>query len=123
MQNLEQIRAKNALARVTGAGPTSVRKQRGEGDSISGYPSLIINNGLLATLSFSLEKERQHLRIADAIAFHLFDRKIVRSPGGTQNAASLRNELAEADSLVLRRATDEALAFLSYLKRFAKASD
>ena len=112
-QNLEQVRAKHALERASDA-----RKQNNEGDCLSGYPSLIINNGLLATLAFSLDKKKQHLRVADAVAFHLHHLGVVVQ--STPSAAGLRDLLVKTDSHKLRRATAEALAFLAYLKRFAK---
>ena|SRR5213592_2899201 len=112
-QNLEQIRAKHALDHAT-----EVKKRENEGDCLSGYPSLIVNNGLLATLAFSLDKEKQHLRVANAVAYHLHHLGVVsqNAPG----ASALRDALVKADSHALRRATAEALAFLAYLKRFAK---
>lgn len=125
MENLEQRRAKNALARTQ-----ACRRQQGEGDCLSGYPGLIINNGLLACLAYSLEKEGQHQRVADAIAYHLDAMAICERIGGGQADASWllqylsgrvngpRNQPATAHTL--RRATDEALAFLGYLKRFVK---
>ena len=115
-QNLEQVRAKHALDRAP-----IVRKQNSEGDCLSGYPSLIINNGLLATLAFSLDKEKQHVRVADAVAYHLHNLGTVPQTGnGNPNALTLRDALTKADSQTLRRATGEALAYLAYLKRFAK---
>ncbi len=108
--NIEQIRAKNAL------GATNAKKQDGEGDNLSGYPSLIMNNGLIATIAFSIYKEKQHQRIADAIASHLNDRKIVSA----NNAVSLRDALCKCSASTLQRATHEALQFLSYLKRFQR---
>ena len=105
--HLDQIRARNALARG------DVREEDG-GDQLSGYPSLVINNGLIATLAFSLEKGGQHARIADAIAAHLKDLGIIPSDGGE----ALRDALCHGTSFTLCRATREALAFLAYLKRF-----
>jgi CRISPR/Cas system CMR-associated protein Cmr5 small subunit len=125
MENIEQRRAANALTRANDS-----RKRQGEGDCLSGYPGLIINNGLLASLAFSLEKEGQHRRVANAIAFHLHEMEICeRFGGGHADAAWLLRHLSgRADgggggpvtAHTLRRATDEALAFLGYLKRFVK---
>ena len=112
-QNLEQVRAKHALEKAPDA-----KKQANEGDCLSGYPSLIINNGLLATLAFSLDKEKQHLRVGNAVAYHLHHLGVVVQ--SAPDAAALRDALVKADSYKLRRATAEALAFLAYLKRFAK---
>jgi len=137
MQNLEQFRAHNALDRAP-----VCRKASGDGDCLSGFPSLIVNNGLLAALAYSIEKStktdgsldrrKQWINIAESIAFHLHEMQIARRPGSRTDALWLRSFLAgctpdtqnrDADSFVLRRATDEALAFLTYLKRFAKSAD
>jgi CRISPR type III-B/RAMP module-associated protein Cmr5 len=115
-QNLEQRRAAHADKKAS-----DCAKLDKEGDCLSGYPSLIINNGLLATLAFSMEKKKQHLRVADAIAWHLHEMGITTSSKGeTPNAQTLKKGLTEADSQILRRATDEALSFLAYLKRFVR---
>jgi len=116
-QNLEQIRATHADDRAN-----DCRKKDGEGDCLSGYPSLIITNGILSALAFSIEKKGQHGRVADALAYHLNRLGTVPQRGEGQPAAkSLRDALMRSDSITLRRATDESLAFLSYLKRFAKS--
>ena len=112
--NIEQIRAKNALSDT--AAKAKRNKDEGEGDALSGYPSLIINNGLLSTIAFAVYKEGHHARIADAIAYHLNDQKIISATGAT----NLRTALVNCESSALRRATSETLAFLSYLKRFHK---
>jgi len=115
-QNLEQVRARHAVDCAA-----DVKKQSSEGDCLSGYPSLVVNNGLLATLAFSLDKEKQHVRVANAVAYHLHKLGTVPQSGnGVPNANTLRDALVKADSQTLRRATGEALAFLAYLKRFAK---
>jgi CRISPR-associated protein Cmr5 len=112
--NIEQIRAKNALGEIA----KKARKQDNEGDNLSGYPSLIVNNGLLATLAFSLDKGKQHERIANAIAYHLSDLSIVKANG----AKSLLDHLCEGKAATLQRATREALQFLGYLKRFQRGN-
>lgn len=118
-QNLEQIRASHADAKAA-----FCRKRPDEGDCLSGYPSLIINNGLLAALAFSIEKGKQHQRVADAVGYHLHHLRTVWQTGpDAPNAKTLRDALMGCDSFKLRHATDEAIAFLSYLKRFAKSSD
>lgn len=116
MKNLDQIRASNALAMADNLTNTE------GGDALSGYPSLIIGNGLLATLAFSLDKKKQHLAIASAIAYHLANlaegENLVAPEQPT--AEGLRKKLTASDADHLRRCTSEALAFLSYLKRFAR---
>lgn len=114
LTNIEQIRARNALSGV--AARVKRDKDAGEGDALSGYPSLIINNGLLATIAYAVYKGEAHSRIADAIAYHLNDRKIITA----NDAGGLRKALTECETGTLRRATSETLSFLSYLKRFHK---
>ncbi len=130
MQNLEQIRARNALACSLNCPPEQAqrdaRKRQGEGDALAGYPSLITNNGLLATVAFSVQKGDQMERIANAVAYHLSNlsddqQRSNLLQGQPDNAHGLLTKLSAADSdaLLLQRCTAEALAFLAYLKRFA----
>lgn len=109
--NIDQIRAANALS------STGVMKEHDEGDNLSGYPSLIINNGLIAAIAFSVDKGGQHERIASAIAKHLKNRSILSS----DSAEGLRDSLCAASSSTLRLATSESLEFLAYLKRFHRS--
>jgi CRISPR type III-B/RAMP module-associated protein Cmr5 len=129
MNNLEQIRARNALVCSVKCPPDSPQRnvlaRKNEGDALSGYPSLIINNGLLATLAYSLQQRdkpnEQPLRIANALGYHLgnlVDGENMVAPKQA-TGEGLRDKLTESDSYHLQRCTTEALAFLSYLKRFA----
>lgn len=111
--NIDQVRAKNALSEKAAA----IKKLESEGDALSGFPSLIINNGLIACIAYSIDKEKQYLRIADALAYHLNERQILTC----NNALSLRNALCNADTPTLQRATHESLEFLAYLKRFQRS--
>jgi CRISPR-associated protein Cmr5 len=115
--NLEQVRAKNAHNAVTGG-----LQGRGveNGDAISGFPALIVNNGLLATLAFSISKKDKggYKEICDAIAKHLETVGLLSGKPATREG--LRDLLVSQDSAALRRCTAEALAYLNYLKRFAK---
>lgn len=121
MQNLEQIRARNALARAA-----EVRARQGEGNALPGYPSLIINNGLLATIAFSIHKEDQMRRIADAIGYHLSNlgdgaqrRNLLHDCSADADGILNRLSAATADASLLQQCTAEALSYLAYLKRFA----
>ena len=117
MKNLDQIRASNALARTP---PLANKEGR---SALSGYPSLVIGNGLLATLAFSLDKGNKHLEIGNAVAHHLANlaegENLVEPEQPT--AEGLRKKLTASDADHLRRCTSEALAFLSFLKRFARS--
>lgn len=119
MKTLAQKRAANALeaSKVRGMG----LGQKG-GDALSGFPMLIRTNGLLAAAAFAIElnargqpKQPGARLIMDAVAKHLASVEICKAT----DARDLVEELAKAeDPSQLRRATAEALAFLSYLKRF-----
>jgi CRISPR-associated protein Cmr5 len=116
MKTLDQIRATNALAHAE-----ALRNAEG-GNALSGYPSLVISNGLLATLAYSLDKKGKHLSIANAIANHLANLGDGQSllERNQTTAQGLRDNLAASDADHLRRCTAEALAFLAFLKRFAR---
>lgn len=127
MKNIEQCRAANALTQAY------LCRKREHGDCLPRYPGLIINNGLIATLAFAIEKSigerNQWWHVSTAIAKHLQSLNIVKNKQshGTENQPDtnadslLKTLINDADSLLLRRATDEAIAYLGYLKRFAKA--
>ncbi len=118
MQNLDQIRAAAANELCTNAPFTR--------SNIAGFPSLIMNNGLLAATAFAIESEREARAgisaAVDGMARHLANpiHGITALRGVTTAAALIRALSAQATSLDLQRATAEALAFLSYVKRFAK---
>jgi CRISPR/Cas system CMR-associated protein Cmr5 small subunit len=121
MKTLAQIRAANALKWKD----TRFGGQKG-GDVVSGFPTLVRTDGLLAAAAFALEwkdKEkglRKHegaFEVVRAVADHLSSPGVAICQATEPDA--LVEELAQAaDASQLRRATAEALAFLSYLKRF-----
>jgi len=120
-QNLEQLRAAHALSKAAALNRQDTRK----------LPALILNNGFLAAAAFTLDSAaRNGMRdVVVAIGQHLHQRgHLHREPVGADNnerVKSLLGELSGKSSLDLQRATDEALAYLGYLKRFAakRASD
>lgn len=115
--NIDQVRAKNALSEKG----NSAKKQGSEGDALSGFPSLIINNGLIATVAYALDKKNQHERIVDAICYHLAHLPDESLLGDYPvNAKGLRDCLCSGDSTLLKRCTHESLEFLAYLKRFQR---
>lgn len=114
MQNLEQLRAAAAL------GPAKNLDR----SAISKLPALIISNGLLATAAFCIAEgggdNKKDMKLAlDATAAHLAARQIIGQQNNT--ARGIIEDLSSPgrDAIHLQRATAEALAFLSYLKRFA----
>ncbi len=119
MRTLAQIRAANAILAAKRPG---IGSGQGGGNSLSGFPMIIKTDGLLAAAAFAVElnskgqpKQKGARLVLDEVAKHLCSVKIIKAT----TADALVNELATAaDASQLRRATAEALAFLSYLKRF-----
>ncbi len=116
MKNLEQIRAAAALEPARDLDKSAVNK----------LPALILRNGLLATIAFcaseSSGENRSHMaRALLATARHLASRGMV-----SQNYQELKDfarDLSRQSSQNLQHATAEALAFIAYLRRFAKKSE
>jgi len=115
MQNLDQLRAAHALNAAADTDKSSVAK----------LPGKILTNGLLATLAFACEDGKPNRAAmhaaANALATHLA--KIIPELAGSNSGQTLGDNLAEGTDLTLQRATTEALAYLSYLKRFAVKKD
>jgi CRISPR type III-B/RAMP module-associated protein Cmr5 len=99
-----------------------------EGNVVSGFPMLIRTDGFLPALAYAVEKKEDkqarqlvpknpgEFQIAAALVDHLSGEEILKE---SKTPDDMVNELAiAADASQLRRATTEALAFLSYLKRF-----
>jgi CRISPR/Cas system CMR-associated protein Cmr5 small subunit len=119
--NMEQIRA--AGARVDAE---YILKARGtSGDQLSGYHSLIITNGLLATLAYSTDKGGECRIIAESLIRHLAAlQKYGRFPGEClpENLMDAIGCIAAtATPTLLAMMTDECMAYLNYLKRFVRA--
>jgi CRISPR/Cas system CMR-associated protein Cmr5 small subunit len=121
MQNLEQIRARNALKFASEYGHRVTGSQGGE--VIKKLPPHILNHGLLATAAYSFtEKEGWQLTF-DAIARHLADKDIAIVPDDkVKDRSTLMDFLTHKDttSEVLKHATAETMAWLQYARRFVK---
>jgi CRISPR type III-B/RAMP module-associated protein Cmr5 len=121
MENLDQIRADNALVACSLKPPSSQRPahHRVAEQAVTKLPALIVNNGLLAAVAFVQKKGGELLTAMDAVAWHLADTRISRLPQDCGNSQGMVRHLTASNSLVLQLATTEALAFLSFLKRYA----
>ncbi len=123
MQNLDQIRAKHALAAAAATKEVKGRTvhcfTRAD---VAGFPALIVQNGLLSAFAYATEKDkptREGIKFAcDRTADHLSRHGIPILAGKTTGPA-LIDALSTATSLDLQRATTETLAFFGFLKRFA----
>ena len=115
MKNLDQIRAKNALAARIGKGS-------GGGESVAKkVPVMIRENGFIAAMAFAKEKSKEgketgYKDVFDAIIVHLKD--IEQLHGLSDDFDKFLAGLCEKDSVVLRAITAEAMAYLNYLRRF-----
>jgi len=123
MKNLDQIRASNAhnwerRCNEEAKSPSFTRADTAK------LPAMILTNGLLGTLAFAIEEgkaTRSGLKRAmDGIAAHLATPEIgFPELRGISDARALSRKLATSEALTLQRATTEALAYLSYLKRYS----
>jgi CRISPR/Cas system CMR-associated protein Cmr5 small subunit len=124
MKNLEQIRAASAMAfaKEVEAGTSHAGGVEG-GEAIKKIPPMIMGNGLLATIAFSLENRREgYASILTALAKHLASPAINITPGVT-DAKHLIEFLSQEDSSTLKLATAEALEWFGYARRFVKSPD
>lgn len=126
MKNLDQIRAKNALDAANG----NTFKGANDGEVVKKVPAMIRESGLLGALAFACEgkeekngvklKNEGHNGVFRAIIKHLGD--LGRLPGKTTDPEGFLANLCEADAASLRSVTAEAMAYLAFLRRFAKKS-
>lgn len=116
LRNLEQIRAKNAFAWKDKIG-TGKEGGRAVAKKV---PAQIIQNGFLGALAFAIENEGSGYENAfRAILAHLQDAG--RSYGlPCEDLQLFLDGLCAKNADVLRAVTAEALAYLNYLRRFAK---
>ncbi|MEI6046604.1 MAG: type III-B CRISPR module-associated protein Cmr5 [Chloroflexota bacterium] len=116
IRTLEQERARQAWDNVQ---EVKVRGQSYEGEYkslVKGTPALILTNGLIQTLAFLESKKKPHHL---AVVRHLSG-WVCQQLKLTPN--QLGKELREGDSVLLRLATQESLAYLQWLRRFAEAT-
>lgn len=122
MQNLEQVRARNALKFANEHGRNVTGAQGGE--VIKKLPPHILNHGLLATAAYSFTEKQGWQLTFDAIAQHLSDPDISILKAA-QNRLHLMDQLTakETTSELLKLATAETMAWLQYARRFVKKED
>jgi CRISPR/Cas system CMR-associated protein Cmr5 small subunit len=122
MKNLEQIRAANALAYAKAGQNT--RGQQG-GNVLKKLPALVMSNGLLAAGAFAYAQKRDvgWRTCFDHIAKHLAHQDIGIAPGQDSLEKLMDFLSSKADSQVLKLATEESLAWLSYARRFEQSPE
>ena len=113
MNNLDQIRARNALKDAT-------KTFGGEagGEVVKKVPTMIRDNGLIGAMAFARDKGGDFWELWECIAAHVSTPEVTDLRCGC--AEELLKHAVNACASDLRRLTDEALAYLNYLRRFAK---
>ena len=115
LRNLEQIRAKNAYA-----ARDSIGKGKEGGRAVAKkVPAMIVSNGFIGALAFAVEDNGGYLTVFQAVIKHLHDAKLDCGINANEPQAFL-DELCGKSADTLRAITDEAMAYLNYLRRFAK---
>jgi len=115
MKNLDQIRAANAWAVAP-----SIEAGPGEGSPqavAKKVPTMIMENGLIATAAFAKDGKAGIQSVIEAIEKHLRSMKLM-PPEAKDLLSWLTGK--EANSAILRQATDESMAYLNYLRRFVR---
>ena len=109
--SLEQQRAKFAWERVQSCNKKYMNLTKAA-------PALIMNNGLMQALAFYQYKGDQHHLVLNQ---HLCE--WLRQCGIVQQAdfVGVMQSLYQANPTIFRRATDEALALLRWIRQFAAA--
>jgi CRISPR-associated protein Cmr5 len=88
---------------------------------VQGAGASIMSMGLGQTLAFYNSKGKEHhRRLGKALAAWLLEEE--SSGEGTPNGKDLLERITETDSTQYSRWTTEALAYLTWLKRFARAN-
>ena len=137
IMNLEQIRAKVALAAADKIGTGS----EGGRAVAKKVPAQIVQNGILASLAFAIEKVKNDGLVLSNDGYYCKDGGYQKC-GYANTFVSVMEDLrttgndlgicqgdltdwfkglCEKSSVELRRVTEETLAYLNYLRRFAKS--
>jgi CRISPR-associated protein Cmr5 len=122
-KTLEQKRAEQAWECVQKVTKKSQEFKKKYGSLARKVPMLVLTNGLGQTLAFLKAKGKNDSANEHTVLFrHLSDWVLSQvAPSATASNGYLLQWVLENDSVAYRRATTEALAFLTWLKRFAEA--
>lgn len=119
MQNLNQIRARHVLE-FSKRG--SVRGKN-DGEVIKKIPPVMMNNGLLSALAYSMDERNSSWRqVFDGVATHLSSPEIGIVPTDCGSAEALLVYLTreKTSSDALRQATAEAGRWLEFARRIVR---
>jgi CRISPR/Cas system CMR-associated protein Cmr5 small subunit len=122
MKNMEQLRSRHAL-KVSNLAFTG----RNDGDIIKKVPTMIQQNGFLGALAFAIEDEKRAEKSGYAQAFkaiisHLKSPEVAICPDDIASLRAFAEWLCadERDAAELRVVTNEAMAYMNVLRRYAK---
>ena len=115
MQNLEQIRARNA---IHATGDKEAPQGKNGGEVAKKVPAMIMESGLLGALAFAIDAKAGHEKVLQGAIQHY--RQLDKQAPETDSLADFANWLAQQDSARLRAATSEILAYLNYYRRFVR---
>lgn len=120
MTNYEQQRAIDAYEAADGKNSNRFIGKGGSKKVASKVASMILTNGFIGAMAFAISNEREgHEAVFEAVLEHLGKAK--RNYGlPTESCRDFLKGLSEAPDDILRAVTDESLAYLNYLRRFAK---
>lgn len=112
MKNLDQIRAKNAIAIKIGKGQDG-------GEAVhKKVPAMIMENGILGALAFAIDKgPGGYQDVFNGIVAHLTELKMLPA-SAVSSLEGLLNYLCSINAMQLRSLTSETMTYLSYLRRF-----
>lgn len=115
MKDLEQKRAADAWEKIRKDGNEKYAK------SAKSAPALIMNNGLMQTLAFLKSKGKDDLcnHVCSWLLTQVFHSNERVNP--QQLFDVVMPKLHGSDSLKYRQATEEALAYLRWVRQFASA--
>lgn len=118
MQNMNQIRACHALEFANAV----IVKGKNGGEVVKKIPPVIMNNGLMAALAYSMDKNQKAWRdVFDAVAVHLASAEVAMIPQDKASAEMLLDYLAsDASSTVLRDITAETAEWFNFARRLIK---
>jgi CRISPR-associated protein Cmr5 len=122
-KTLEQQRAEQAWECVDEVTSKSQDFKKKYGSLARKVPTLILTNGLGQTLAFLKAKGKNDPADEHTVLFRHLSRWVLSqvAPSSPATNGDLLQWVLQNDSASYRRATVEALAFLTWLKRFAEA--
>lgn len=118
---LEQLRAKHAWEAVQCAKRKKPEAAKEFGRHAKKLPPRILTAGLGQALGFLHAKKEAPDLLLSISDWVLYKRVDAKSAATAQNSEELLKRIVHGDSTFLRRATDETLAYLQWLVRFAEA--